>query len=441
MILCSLFELDKMFIVVLTGFAWFACGIQISACLTWTKYPDSVTRVWNGSTVALKWDYNLTTQEQNAANIAINWIWNRGNESHLEFVGSKNFISGSSLAYAEDLAPHIVISRSEEATLIINDVTKEDEAVYKLTLGLLTLGNLRISRNFTLEVRVQPTLQCPETVIVTQGELAIILCNATGDPEPNRTWTKQSQPNSIISTNSTLIIHKVSISDGGTYNSTANNGRSASVLVELIIYFSPKMTNLTIESNPKNTTVLLNSSLTLHCVTNANPPALYHLYFNDSYIGNSSSGEFTTTAKGDGVYTCVPINAVGTGNNATLNIIAVVRPSIKISNKTATAVEGDRLNFTCTPSGKPKPNLAWTEVGKAGEIALTPSVSVIVGRPETPDNMIQYQCTASNGVETPATATVNVTVYYEMNFVSFKLQVEDPPTLTRRIKLKGMIQQ
>lgn len=72
------------------------------------------------------------------------------------------------------------------------------------------------------------------------------------------------------------------------------------------------------ESNPKNTTVLLNSNLTLLCVTDANPPALYHLYFNESYIGNSSSGEFNITVKGGGAYTCVPINTIGTGNNGTL---------------------------------------------------------------------------------------------------------------------------
>ena len=83
------------------------------------------------------------------------------------------------------------------------------------------------------------------------------------------------------------------------------------------------MTNLTIESNPKYTTVLLNSSLILLCVTNANPPALYLLYFNENYIGNSSSGELNITVKGDGVYTCVPINTMGTGSNDTLNIIAV----------------------------------------------------------------------------------------------------------------------
>ncbi|PFX23744.1 Peroxidasin-like protein [Stylophora pistillata] len=178
-----------------------------------------------------------------------------------------------------------------------------------------------------------------------------------------------------------------------------------------LMHVAPKMTNLTIDSNPKNTTVLLNSNLTLLCVTTANPPALYHLYFNKSYIGNSSSGEFDITVEGDGVYICVPVNTVGTGNNVTLNISAVVSPSVEISYKTATAVEGDKLNFTCTASGKPEPKIAWTKVGSAEVIAHTPSVSVIVDRPETRDNINQYQCTTSNGVGVPATATVNVTVY------------------------------
>lgn len=128
-------------------------------CLTWTKYPDPVTRVWNGSTVALKWDYSLTTEEQNAANIAISRVWDRGNESHREYLASKVSLSGQSVAYAENFAPHITISRSEKATLIINEVAKEDEGVYKFTVRFLTLGDRRISRNFSLEVRGKITVK------------------------------------------------------------------------------------------------------------------------------------------------------------------------------------------------------------------------------------------------------------------------------------------
>ena len=82
---------------------------------------------------------------------------------------------------------------------------------------------------------VQPTLQCPMEVSVRQGEQAIIPCNVTGDPKPNITWTMESQSGNVISSNLTLVIDNARISDGGTYNVIANNGRSASVPVELDI--------------------------------------------------------------------------------------------------------------------------------------------------------------------------------------------------------------
>ena len=79
------------------------------------------------------------------------------------------------------------------------------------------------------------------------------------------------------------------------------------------------------------------------------------------------------------------------------------------------------MNFTCTSSGKPEPKIAWTKVGNAAVITNTPSVSVIVDRPVTPDDINQYLCTASNGVGTSATATINVTVYCKYQYSFFRL--------------------
>ena len=118
----------------------------------------------------------------------------------------------------------------------------------------------------------------------------------------------------------------------------------------------------------------------------------------------------------ESLLTCLGLSITLSGS-----IFVSVPPSVEISNKTATAVEGDRLNFTCTASGKPNPKIAWTKVGNATVVADTPSVPVIVDRPGTADNMIQYQCTASNGVETPVTATVNITVYCKYQYSFFRL--------------------
>jgi len=210
--------------------------LDVTDCFSWTKYPGSITRVWKGSTVAFRWDYNLSSAEQVAADLFSSRTWDRGNESNLVFVASKDFNGNTGqTSYREALTPHITVSRSEEATLIISDVTKEDEALYKFRFNLLTLNNFLISLNTTLLVGVQPTLQCQSSLSVRKGEQAILSCSVTGDPKPNITWTKESEPGNIISYNSALVIDNVRIPDGGKYNVTAYNGRSASVLVTLTV--------------------------------------------------------------------------------------------------------------------------------------------------------------------------------------------------------------
>ena len=90
----------------------------------------------------------------------------------------------------------------------------------------------------------------------------------------------------------------------------------------------------------------------------------------------------------------------------------VVTPEVEISNKTAVVVEGEDLVLTCDATGKPEPNVTWTKVGSSKVLSNTSSLTIVnVSRPGTPDNMIQYQCTASNGVGAHATATSTINVY------------------------------
>ena len=75
---------------------------------------------------------------------------------------------------------------------------------------------------------------------------------------------------------------------------------------------------------PSNATLLRGSNMSLNCSTDANPEDVtYHFYYNGNLIGNSSSGVFNVLVKEDGVYTCVAVNTVGTGDNATV-IVTVV---------------------------------------------------------------------------------------------------------------------
>ena len=92
-------------------------------------------------------------------------------------------------------------------------------------------------------------------------------------------------------------------------------------------------------------------------------------------------------------------------------------PSITIHKISDTVEEGDNITLTCNASGKPRPVITWTKPGSSVVLSNTSSLTIVkVSRPGTPDNMIQYQCTASNGVETPATDIATVTVHCELAF-------------------------
>ena len=69
--------------------------------------------------------------------------------------------------------------------------------------------------------------------------------------------------------------------------------------------------------------MLRSSLLSLTCQTDSSPKAEFYLYFNGRLIKTSGSGIFHVSVMCDGSYTCVPINKVGTGKNASVIVAAV----------------------------------------------------------------------------------------------------------------------
>ena len=92
----------------------------------------------------------------------------------------------------------------------------------------------------------------------------------------------------------------------------------------------------------------------------------------------------------------------------------LVAPFVEVIPQTVTVIEGGNITLVCNISGVPAPFILWTQISSSKVVSHNSTLTIVnVSRPGTPDNMIQYQCTASNGVETPATAAVNVTVQCE----------------------------
>ena len=84
----------------------------------------------------------------------------------------------------------------------------------------------------------------PSAYQVVEGNGAILFCNATGNPQPNITWTKQGN-SSELSTSETLNLTKLTREDNGAvYQCTAANyigSRQASVKVTVLCKFIYKV--------------------------------------------------------------------------------------------------------------------------------------------------------------------------------------------------------
>ena len=87
-----------------------------------------------------------------------------------------------------------------------------------------------------------------------------------------------------------------------------------------------------------------------------------------------------------------------------------------VSPQTVTVVEGANITLTCNTNGIPFPLTQWMRIGQSGVVSQNSALTVVnVRRPGTPDNMIQYRCTASNGVDSPTSSVANVIVHRKYN--------------------------
>ena len=116
---------------------------------------DNPTLVTKGEDKSLTWKFTLTADEQ-TKNDLFNFVkWLKFNQSSLDYylVGIKTFVKVvGSTSYDEPMAPHITIDRNRQATLLINNVRREDEGTYKIEYSVEFDGKLLAYQEFNVSV-------------------------------------------------------------------------------------------------------------------------------------------------------------------------------------------------------------------------------------------------------------------------------------------------
>ena len=123
---------------------------SVAESLEWIAEPDNPTEITEGQNVALTWSYSLTAGEQ-ASSITPGYIvkWFKFNSSSLVHIEIASYsIIGDGQFFGKPKDPRYVVGTpiaSDSATLLINDVTRSDEARYKIEYRLISTGKLNES--------------------------------------------------------------------------------------------------------------------------------------------------------------------------------------------------------------------------------------------------------------------------------------------------------
>ncbi|CAH3163872.1 unnamed protein product, partial [Pocillopora meandrina] len=263
--------------------------------------------------------------------------------------------------------------------LTISNLNRKDSGHYRCVANN-SLGN-DTSNVITVDIQCKPAVKdLPERTIFKVGDVVVLTCEATGDPKPSVTWSKDGNTSipraQFRNDDHILVIQEVALGDGGIYECRASNifGQRRTAIV-VVIAVEPEVT---IDGDHEQY-VAKGSDIRLICRHDAFPPVSEVQWIkngtaisgntsrliSDSRVTISSFSksqiQLTITAaslKDGGNYTCRVMNILNSTQDTTLiTIVGILVKRIPTQN------------ITVDTKGSRVINISWT-VGFDGNCAI-----------------------------------------------------------------------
>ncbi|KAL9964729.1 hypothetical protein ACROYT_G028409 [Oculina patagonica] len=320
---------------------------SLAQAVTFTRTPHNPTIVMDGvnsSRVSLIWRYALDKGEQ-LRSVTIESA--RPGEKGRTRIATRPSANGT-FVFARNRF-RLYYGARPPATLVLKDVKTTGENTY--TLGIFYYNGIR---NGKLENSVSVVVFAPPRITTSPvrkadievGKDLTLTCNASGDPHPNITWTKDGVPVNQFNVSGPLL-HLVNVQrkDAGSYRCTASNGygddaTSVSIVnIKFALSVPPSITVTPL----RMADIEVGNDLTLTCYASGDPKPTI-IWTKDSMPVEkfNASGHFfhlvNAHRKDAGSYRCTASN--GYGNNVTS--VSII--SIKCGNKCKT----ERVGITLT---------------------------------------------------------------------------------------------
>uniref|UniRef100_A0A8C8DMY6 Ig-like domain-containing protein n=1 Tax=Oryzias sinensis TaxID=183150 RepID=A0A8C8DMY6_9TELE len=268
------------------------------------------------------------------------------------------------------------------------------------------------------------------TVSIPAESIAMLACEAEGQPKPSITWTKVATGAMMsihsrgqrfeVLPNGTLVIKNVQPPDRGTYICSANNflGRDR-LLTTLEVWTRPPRMRL---GSYREVTIHQGGEVHLECQADGAPSPLLSWVLpdgstvtpgtrSDRVIMSTNATLFisATLPSDRGVYRCVASNSAGSASASVRVHVSSLPPVIQQPRKEHLLLPPGMSVFVhCFARGAPPPTLRWripngTLVRPSqflpGNLFVLPNGTLHIRSVESRD-MGDYECTASNAMGT-----------------------------------------
>ncbi|EDO44777.1 predicted protein [Nematostella vectensis] len=330
---------------------------QTAGLITFTRLPPSQVQVFEGThNLSLTWSFHVVEGEN-----IFTLSFNRGENT----IGSHSNDDNKTTIFQSYKTDYSLKVKRLEAVLTINKVKTSLEGEYSIKIVGGFNGTTYQSRGTSLKVLVPLSITSPanKTIIVLENNTVELVCETTGSPPPNITWTKGYR---VIGTGSPLRLAGVGRLNDGCYDCTADNGMGTSKNASVCLDVQYPADASLIASPSKS---CVHGNVTLTCTAGrAKPPVTGFLYFLNGTRLGASNGSFTVNISGPGLheFSCAAVNAVGAGEKGSSMIDVKAPTSILKLPLTITVVEGSNLTIPCDVTGSEPINVSWSRDNVAG---------------------------------------------------------------------------
>ncbi|KAM3729101.1 Hemicentin-2 [Dirofilaria immitis] len=252
----------------------------------------------------------------------------------------------------------------------------------------------------------------PEDNVRPIDSVITIQCQASGNPEPSLSWSKDGQP--LITSaegvrislkGARLDIPRLKQSHVGEYTCTAMNEVGTSfATVHIDVLVPPVINRDNIEMSPRLPTA---QTLTLICDATGKPLPEILWYVNDTMIRETTSnviigedGRYLqvndVSLNDNGAYKCVASNVAG--EDELLYTVTIVQAPKIINGDNYQVIEGGEAQILCNVNGEPPPVVTWQRNGisiETGMRYITENEMLRITDARSSDSGL-YVCVATN---------------------------------------------